>query len=370
MRSVPRHAFLPRAAIEVAYADRSVTTKAGGDRPLSCASHPAVVALMLEQLDVQPGHHVLEIGAGAGYNAALLHHLTGATGHVTTVDIDPDATAGARSALDVTGHPQVQVVAGDGALGHLANAPYDRIVVTVGPWDIPSAWVDQLAPDGRLVVPLHWRGQARCVGLACHGGVLRSDSVEVCGFIPMVGQHAERGAALDAAGGATFHWDTDQAIDAARLHGVLDQPHDVTWSGITVAPDEPFDGIWLRLAATDPGTCRLVTTAATAERLSARPIVPSQTPAIVADESLAYLALRRVGDEPSRWELGVAAYGPHRAALTDRFERRLTAWGHDRQARPTVTAWPTGTPAPEGDTGTDLVRPCITFRVDYGPRER
>ncbi|MGH3804317.1 MAG: methyltransferase domain-containing protein, partial [Pseudonocardiaceae bacterium] len=105
MRTVPRHLFLPAATVEEAYAERSVTTKPGsnGGRPLSCASQPSVVAMMLERLDARPGDRILEIGAGTGYNAALLAELVGETGEVTTVDICPDVTVQARQALDANG---------------------------------------------------------------------------------------------------------------------------------------------------------------------------------------------------------------------------------------------------------------------------
>src|SRR3981081_4333279 len=144
MLTVARHLFLPAATVEEAYADQAVTTKPGmnGGRPLSCASQPTIVAMMLEQLDVRPGHRVLEIGAGTGYNAALLAELVGETGEVTTVDIYEDVTAQARQALDANGYGRVHVITGDGALGAPDRAPYDRITVTVGTWARPTAWLD------------------------------------------------------------------------------------------------------------------------------------------------------------------------------------------------------------------------------------
>ncbi|MGH3611281.1 MAG: methyltransferase domain-containing protein, partial [Pseudonocardia sp.] len=106
LRTVPRHLFVPEASVEDAYADKAITTKPGANngRPASCASVPTVVAMMLGQLDARPGNRVLEIGAGTGYNAALLAELVGQTGHVSTIDIHPDVTERARRALDGTGY--------------------------------------------------------------------------------------------------------------------------------------------------------------------------------------------------------------------------------------------------------------------------
>ncbi|MGH3885395.1 MAG: methyltransferase domain-containing protein [Pseudonocardiaceae bacterium] len=109
-----------------------------------------------------PGHRVLEIGAGTGYNAALLAHLVGPAGKVTTVDIDSKVVRGARECLAAAGYRGVSVVCGDGEFGYSDHAPYDRIVVTAGAWDLPPAWVDQLAAGGRLVVPLRFPVKSAC----------------------------------------------------------------------------------------------------------------------------------------------------------------------------------------------------------------
>ncbi|MGH3813578.1 MAG: methyltransferase domain-containing protein [Pseudonocardiaceae bacterium] len=154
---------------------------------VSSASAPGVVAGMLEQLDVAPGHRVLEIGAGTGYNAALLAHLVGAAGEVTTVDIDGEVVPRAREYLAAAGYRGVSVFCGDGEFGCAGHAPYDRIVVTAGAWDLPPAWVDQLAAGGRLVVPLRMRGLTRSFAFEREDRYCRSRSIEDCGYVPMRG---------------------------------------------------------------------------------------------------------------------------------------------------------------------------------------
>ncbi len=119
--AVPRHLFIPHVAVEEAYRDRHIVTKRLPDgEAISSCSQPYIMAVMLDQLDVRPGHRVLEIGAGTGYNAALLAHLVGAAGRVTTIDIDADTAAAARAHLDSAGVIGVRVICGDQvALGEL-----------------------------------------------------------------------------------------------------------------------------------------------------------------------------------------------------------------------------------------------------------
>lgn len=118
LRAVPRHLFLPEVPPGAAYRDEAVVTRRDAEgRPVSSSSQPTIMALMLEQLGVEPGHRVLEIGAGTGYNAALLAHLAGPGGRVTSVDIDPGLVGRARGHLAEAGFPGVEVVCGDGAEG-------------------------------------------------------------------------------------------------------------------------------------------------------------------------------------------------------------------------------------------------------------
>ena len=139
MLAVPRHLFLPNEPLERAYANDAIATKFADGVSISSASQPAIVALMLEQLALAPGMNVLEIGAGTGYNAALMRTLVGPAGQVTTVDIDADITDAAREHLAAIGITDVAVITADGAAGYAPNAPYDRIILTVNAGDIAPA---------------------------------------------------------------------------------------------------------------------------------------------------------------------------------------------------------------------------------------
>src|SRR5690606_3960894 len=112
-----------------------------------------------------------------------------------------------------TGYHHVRVINADGAFGAPDRAPYDKIIVTVGPWDLPAAWFDQLAVVGRLVVPLYWRGQSRSIAFTRHEDHLRAVYSQPCAFIPMVGDVAccERSAGL--ADGVSLPWVDDQRMD-------------------------------------------------------------------------------------------------------------------------------------------------------------
>jgi protein-L-isoaspartate(D-aspartate) O-methyltransferase len=158
-RAVPREVFLARHVerhgLADAYRDDAIVTRRdpATGAPTSSSSQPAIMARMLEMLAVRPGDRVLEIGAGTGYNSALLAHLVGDEGAVTSVELDPDVAVDARRAL-VTARVPVRVEVGDGAAGWPAAAPVDGVIVTASTERVPRAWYDQLRSGGRLVVPL------------------------------------------------------------------------------------------------------------------------------------------------------------------------------------------------------------------------
>ncbi|MBO0707358.1 MAG: methyltransferase domain-containing protein [Candidatus Dormibacteraeota bacterium] len=189
LRVVPREVFLPGLDLDEAYRDIAVPTHRDqtGEVVSSC-SQPSMVALMLEQLSARPGQRVLEIGAGTGYNAALLKHLVGPGGRVVSIDVDPEICVEARARTQAAG-AEVEVEIGDGALGWPAAAPYDRIEVTAAAGDLPTAWWDQLGETGRLVVPLHLGPRAEAsVAWERAGTALRALSRLPCGFLALRGE--------------------------------------------------------------------------------------------------------------------------------------------------------------------------------------
>jgi protein-L-isoaspartate(D-aspartate) O-methyltransferase len=188
--SVPRHLFLPRHPLEEVYADQAVMTKRIEGVPVSSSSQPAIMAEMLEQLDARPGQNVLEIGAGTGYNAALLAQLVGRRGSVVSIDLDADLAAAARVHLGAAGCDSVKVIHGDGGYGYPPQSPYDRVIVTVGAGDLPAAWREQLKLGGRLVVPLVLAGVQASIAFVRQADKLESAAATFCGFMPMRGAFA------------------------------------------------------------------------------------------------------------------------------------------------------------------------------------
>jgi protein-L-isoaspartate(D-aspartate) O-methyltransferase len=191
--AVPRHAFVPGTPVNEAYsADRAIPTHVDGRGvPISSASAPAIMAVMLELLDLAPGQRVLEIGAGTGYNAALLARLVGEAGAVTSLDIDEQVASEAADHLAAVGAGSVAVHCTDGWLGEDRAAPFDRIIATVECWDISPHWFGQLREGGVLVLPLALGpGLTMAVAFEKRGRVLTSRSMAYCGFMPLRGPHA------------------------------------------------------------------------------------------------------------------------------------------------------------------------------------
>jgi protein-L-isoaspartate(D-aspartate) O-methyltransferase len=143
---VPRENFVEPEQIDLAYADQALPIECG-----QTISQPYVVAAMTEALEVSPQHKVLEIGAGSGYQAAILAHLAK---EVVTIERYRTLADGARARLDLLGLDNVTVITGDGSAGVPERAPFDRIIVTAATPEVPPVLLDQLTEDGILVAPI------------------------------------------------------------------------------------------------------------------------------------------------------------------------------------------------------------------------
>ena len=373
--AVPREVFVPGLPLHEVYrpSDAIVTKRLEGVSVSSCSA-PEVIALMLEQLDPQPGQHVLEIGAGTGYNAALLAHLVGDEGQVVTLDIDDDLVRSAREHLATAGYGQVNVVHADGALGYAPGQPYDRIILTVASSDIPPAWRDQLARlDGRMVLPLALRGLQRCVALtrSADGDRLVSTSLRNCSFISMrglLGMSVPR-VPHDADERWVVSGDEDSLpLGSAVIAELLSRPVRVCPTGLSLSLDELRQALHLWLVAHEPnlytlwGGSRLVDLFGFGERAGLRGTLclldaagPSVALLAWCDETIAggdlcvlasdgglelaerlQALLREWSDQgrPSDAEVDISAYpratapapGPGEVAIDQRWSRFILRW--------------------------------------------
>lgn len=181
MRTVPRHEFVPAGEQDLAYDDRALAIGCG-----QTISQPYMVALMCGLLAVEPEHKVLEVGAGSGYQAAILGQLAR---EVYAIEIVPELVLRARGVLARLGHDSVHIIQGDGTLGYPPQAPFDRIIVAAAAPDIPGPLVEQLAEGGRLVAPVGDRGTQTCMVGVKRNGELELEIGISCVFVPLVGRH-------------------------------------------------------------------------------------------------------------------------------------------------------------------------------------
>jgi protein-L-isoaspartate(D-aspartate) O-methyltransferase len=148
MKVIPRHFFVPETERGRAYADTPLPI--GYSQTISA---PHMVAIMCNLLELKEGQKVLEIGAGSGYNAAVMSQLVGDTGIIYSVERIEELVLFASSNLKKAGYSNVKIIQDDGSLGYLPEAPYDRICVTASAPETPRALVDQLKPGGIMVIP-------------------------------------------------------------------------------------------------------------------------------------------------------------------------------------------------------------------------
>ena len=181
----PRHPR--RDHLALIYADNALATRHIGGMPASSTSQASLMATMLELLELREGMKILEVGAGTGYNAALLAEIVGDQRLVVTVDVLEDVVEQTRRLLADAGYPRIQVLLRDGFEGAPEQAPFDRIVATVGCSDLSPRWAGQLADDGAMLVPLAHASGHPLVLLRKDGGALRGRMVLRTGFIPVRG---------------------------------------------------------------------------------------------------------------------------------------------------------------------------------------
>ena len=174
---VERHLFLPEDARSDAYDDHPVPIGHG-----QTISQPYIVGFMTQALDLAPGHRVLEIGTGSGYQTAVLAELAR---EVFTIEVVPELADKARATLSDLGYANVQFRVGDGYDGWPEQAPFDRMLGAAAPREIPPALVEQLTDDGVLVLPVgDWHQEIKVIQK--RGGRVESRDVLPVRFVPMI----------------------------------------------------------------------------------------------------------------------------------------------------------------------------------------
>lgn len=378
-QTVSRSHFAPEASMEDAYRwDASVWTKKNElGQPVSTISTPWIQATQLRQADLHPGQNVLEIGSG-GYNAALIATLVGSSGGVTTIDIDPFVVRRATEFLArEPDYPQVEAYVADAEYGFMKNAPYDRIIVTVGAPDIPPAWMsEQLVPGGVLVAPLELRGLEWSFAFTLAGDHLVAADRQLCGFVPMrgVGAAVERQVLLDGeeVGLSLDPGESLEIADAEALRAAFHSGRIEHTSGVLVGGGTPGTGrfddldLWMISKANHFGILRGQPAAIADGRVAKSARMGAKT--ILGRDSFAYRYSKPLPDDPSRFELAVFGHGPHGEQLAAEYVDLVRTW--DERYRtgpgPQVRIYPTATSAARRVSG-DIIRKTHTTVVISWP---
>ena len=284
-----------------------------------------------------------------------MNQLAGPSGEVTTVDIDAFVTERAQRFLARAGYDRVNVVTADAEEGASDYAPFDRIIVTAGSWDIPPSWTRQLSPTGKIIVPLRMRSLSRSVALTRDGDHLVSLDHRMAGFVHMqgAGAHQDHTVGLHGDDVVLRFDDPDSAVDAEELHVALQTSRVETWSGVYFGGSEPFDGLFLWLATSRSDYCLISRGRSKRARSLVDPASPIGTPALVSEDSFAYLTFRKATTEGDAFEFGAHAYGPQARQFAAALCDHVTAWDRDHRAGPParIFVYPASTPATELPAG-------------------
>ena len=184
MLRVPRHVFINTHNYAAAYGDYPIAVGYG-----ATISQPFMVATMLENLRVASDCRVLEVGTGTGYQAALLGELAA---HVVSIERVPALAAAARENLFRLDYKNVEVAIGDGSVGYLQGAPYDRIIVAAAAPEIPEALVAQLSPRGILLIPVGVGDTQILQRIERIGDGRRVESLDACRFVRLIGEQGHK----------------------------------------------------------------------------------------------------------------------------------------------------------------------------------
>ncbi|MFC4498507.1 MULTISPECIES: methyltransferase, FxLD system [Streptomyces] len=329
-RSTERHLFLPGVNLQTAYVNDAVPIKHDeAGEMISCISAPNIVAIQLEQMGAQPGHRVLEAGAATGYNAALLGALVAPEGHVWTIDVDEDLIDGAQKNLAQAGATNVTALLGDGAAGLPEHAPFDRIQFTVGAGDVPVRILDQLAPGGRLVLPMRIRGSvSRSFAFERDGDAWKTVSCEMATFVPLRKGVCDDVYTLvphDGEGTVRLETFSEQEVDREAMRTVLDQRQATVYTDVKFRKGAPWEWLYLYLASVLPnGLSRMP-----GARPGFNPHFGWGSMAALDGDTLAYLTVREGEDEQGKfWQIGVIGHGSRATELTDEVATEIGEW-HD-----------------------------------------
>lgn len=182
--TIPREQFIPSQLRDHAYDDHPLPTVRN-----QSISQPSTIIIMLKALDLQEGEKVFEVGAGAGYQAALIAQLIGSTGKVITVEVIPELVQFTRQNMTALNLEHVRVLEGDGAEGYQSEAPYDKIIITAACPGIPPPLITQLKEGGIIVAPVGDLRSQTLVKAKKVNGRLELEFLGDFVFVPMKGKY-------------------------------------------------------------------------------------------------------------------------------------------------------------------------------------